>query len=339
MSKYTTELRYICETLANKTESCGYDDVNDIISTALPLLFNFDFPIFDENYRTVLETKIIKHFYRREICAETVGLWKLYLDTKLNEIMPYYNQLYRSELIEFNPLYDVDLTRNHTKTGAETGSGSNTGSNSYTMNRDIDNETTTDRNIADNTDETSNLRQTGTTNRSGTVETDEDITRSGTNQNRRDIDEDSKNAFSDTPNNQLDYVNNLQYLSDYRHIVNDNSVVDNGTTTGHDVTDRNVTEDTTDTVNLTNANTGSTDRSVEEDSTVNQTGNVDEIGSSNNQNAYSNSLNSTETYIETVVGTSGGMTFSKRIAEFRKNFLNIDMQVINELNSLFFGLW
>ena len=73
---------------------------------------NFDFglksyPIFDENYRVVLEKKILKHYYTREIGAETYGLWKLWLDARLNEIMPYYNQLYKSELIEFNPLENV----------------------------------------------------------------------------------------------------------------------------------------------------------------------------------------------------------------------------------------
>lgn len=111
MSKYTTEVRFICETASGLGESKGFTDVDTIITNAIPKIFNFSFPIFDENYRTVLEKKILKHFYTREICAETVGLWKLRLDTKLNEIMPYYNKLYKSELLEFNPLYTSNLTR------------------------------------------------------------------------------------------------------------------------------------------------------------------------------------------------------------------------------------
>ena len=111
MSKYTTELRFICETESGLTESKGYNDVETIITGAIPKIFNFDFPIFDEAYRGVLERKILKHYYTREISEETYGLWKLRLNTKLNEIMPYYNQLYNSELLVFNPLYTTNLTR------------------------------------------------------------------------------------------------------------------------------------------------------------------------------------------------------------------------------------
>ncbi len=110
MSKYTTEVRFICENSASLSESVGGNSVNEIIDKAIPKVFNFDFPIFDESYRGVLCKKILKHYYTREIGLETVGLWKLKLDTKLNEIMPYYNQLYKSELIEFNPMYTVDVT-------------------------------------------------------------------------------------------------------------------------------------------------------------------------------------------------------------------------------------
>ena len=105
MSKYTTEVRYICE-----THGVG-KNVDEIISSSAPKIFDFNFPIFDESYRSVLCCKILKHYYTREIAHETVGLWKLRLNTVLNEVMPYYNQLYKSELLQFNPLYDVDYKR------------------------------------------------------------------------------------------------------------------------------------------------------------------------------------------------------------------------------------
>ena len=115
MSKYTTELRYICESQSGLIESAGGNDVATIISTARPKIFDFYYPIFDGNYKQVLETKILKHFYTREIGLETYGLWKLKLDTKMNEIMPYYNKLYESELLEFNPLWTDDYNISHNK--------------------------------------------------------------------------------------------------------------------------------------------------------------------------------------------------------------------------------
>lgn len=116
MSVFTTQVRYICESLAGLQESTGYENVSQVINGARAKIFSFPYPIYDEKYRPVLETKILKHFYTQEIGLETYGLWKLKLDTKMNEIMPYYNQLYESATHKFNPLYDVDVSRQHTKT-------------------------------------------------------------------------------------------------------------------------------------------------------------------------------------------------------------------------------
>ena len=63
LSKYTTEVRYICETAANLTESKGYSYIDEILTAAAPKIFDFEFPIYDENYRSILEKKILKHYY------------------------------------------------------------------------------------------------------------------------------------------------------------------------------------------------------------------------------------------------------------------------------------
>ena len=132
MSKYTTEVRFICENSAGLSESEGADNVDSILDKCWNKVFNFDFPIFDENYRQVLCRKILKHYYTREIAHETVGRWKLALNAKLNEIMPYYNQLYKSELLEFNPFYDVDLSRKREGSGTSNRTSNNTETNSGT---------------------------------------------------------------------------------------------------------------------------------------------------------------------------------------------------------------
>lgn len=132
MSKYTTEVRFICENSAGLSESEGADNVDNILDKCWNKVFNFDFPIFDEKYRQVLCRKILKHYYTREIAHETVGRWKLALNAKLNEIMPYYNQLYKSELLEFNPFYDVNLTRSREGSGTSNRTSNNTEINSGT---------------------------------------------------------------------------------------------------------------------------------------------------------------------------------------------------------------
>ena len=87
MSVYTTQVRFICEAEAGLKKSVGYDDVNTVIQNAIPKIFNFSWPIFDESYRNVLETKILKHYYTREIGLETYGLWKLKLDTVMVAVL------------------------------------------------------------------------------------------------------------------------------------------------------------------------------------------------------------------------------------------------------------
>ena len=134
MSKYTTEVRFICETAAGFTESQGYNKIDQVIAGCLSSVFDFDFPIFDETYRPVLETKILRHYYTREIGLETVGLWKHFLCMRLNEIMPYYNQLYESAALEFNPMYNVKYDVTHR------GSASGTMGEDISDNRNRENE-------------------------------------------------------------------------------------------------------------------------------------------------------------------------------------------------------
>ena len=68
------------------------------IKTLIDNNFDFkmtDYPIFDENYRETLNNNILHHYYENEIGFETAPLFRFYLNQKLNEIMPYYNELYR----------------------------------------------------------------------------------------------------------------------------------------------------------------------------------------------------------------------------------------------------
>lgn len=111
MSIYTTKVRDICESFVGLTEHQGQKSINGIIRAAAPIVFDFDYPIFDEDYKLPLEIKILKHYYMYEIGQETVGLWKLTLDDTMNRIMPYYNQLYANSLesMGLNPFDDANF--------------------------------------------------------------------------------------------------------------------------------------------------------------------------------------------------------------------------------------
>ena len=132
MSKYTTQLRFICESIVDFNESTKANGVTELIEKIWDKVFTFDFPIFDEAYRKELCVKILRHYWTREIGQETYGAWKIRLETKLCDIMPYYNQLYKSELLEFNPMFDVDLTRSGDRTNTGKITGTDTGESKTT---------------------------------------------------------------------------------------------------------------------------------------------------------------------------------------------------------------
>ena len=216
MSKYTTEVRYICEHYAGLDESKGFNNVAEIIASARTKIFDFNFPIFNEEYRSVIETKILKHYYTREIGAESVGLWKLWLDTRLNEIMPYYNQLYESTLIEFNPLNDVNLTTD--KNGELAG----------------------ERQDRNGLNETNNRTTSNTSHGESTSDSSASGTSSGT------ITENKWDYYSDTPQGGINGLDANTYLTNARH--NSNGETNSGTTsnTGSVENENDITSNGTD---------------------------------------------------------------------------------------------
>lgn len=205
MSKYTTEVRFICEHYAGLTKSSDLNDIDSVIDKAIPKIFN-QFEIFDVSYRNVLCHKILRHYYCREICAETVALWKLWLNSRMSEIMPYYNRLYKSELIDFNPLYDVDVKKSYERTGNGTENTTDTFKNDSTSS----NESTTASNSTGeqtNTDSSENY-----------------------------------NLYSNTPQGGLTGVDNESYLTDARKIKSTNT--SNTDTTSTNNTETTVTSNT-----------------------------------------------------------------------------------------------
>lgn len=133
MSKYTTQVRFICENALNLTSQGDYSNINDAISAGRNSIFTFDYNIFDDNYKAVIETEFLRHFYTREIGFETVALWKLKLEDVWKLKIPYYNKMWESANLTFNPLYDVDYTTDHSG-NAQTDTSENRYNESFTNN-------------------------------------------------------------------------------------------------------------------------------------------------------------------------------------------------------------
>ena len=119
MSKYTLELRKIHQT-------------HKIFD------FDYDFYTNDETIKYNFEDKFINEYYFNEIGFETVGRFKQRLRTKLNKIMPYYSQLYQTELrskdIDFMLNKDLEEVYERVLEGSNTSKNDVTVDNNSTSN-------------------------------------------------------------------------------------------------------------------------------------------------------------------------------------------------------------
>lgn len=134
MSVYTTQIRYICESLAGYDRSKGYMSIDEIIDKSWNKIFTSSFEAFTPEYTPILAKKILKWYYTREIGSETFGLFQLRLDAKLSVIMPYYNKIYSAFAMDYDLLKDTDIQTTHKRetdgdsgtTSSSTVNGSNT---------------------------------------------------------------------------------------------------------------------------------------------------------------------------------------------------------------------
>ena len=95
MAQYTIELRKILST-------------RDIFKS-------IDYELYNNDLKPIFEDKFIKRFYFREIGVETVSRFLINLEQTLNEIMPYYKQLYDTTLLKYDILNNTEIIEEVTR--------------------------------------------------------------------------------------------------------------------------------------------------------------------------------------------------------------------------------
>lgn len=322
MSVYTVEVRYICEVEAGLQKSTGYNDIDEVVDKSWKKIFK-DFPIFDEAYREALCKKILNHYYTREIGAETVALWKFWLNQKMREIMPYYNKLYISEQLKYDPLHEIDFTR----VVSENTHGDKIGTSGTDTK---DSNTTTTRNSSDSFVKAENT-DTGKTDSTRTItgETENKQTTLGT--TTVSAESSGKDLHSDTPQGSIQNVAENGYLTDARLTSDENSSttsVDSSVENDGRSTEQNVLEEETNNKHVVNESTlanlqGS---SIAED-----------LGKSNTE--YSENNTGIREYQEHISGKNSSVSYAKLIQDYRDSLLNLDMDIIFELKDLFMNIY
>lgn len=124
MSKYTSELRHLCENYGRETVESWFKnyELNDYLT-------NEQIAIISEAgiwSKDKLAKKIVDHYYMREIGSETSALFKHFAKVKMQEIMERKLPLIYSSSINYDPLINVDYTESYT--GTSTSNSTNNGS-------------------------------------------------------------------------------------------------------------------------------------------------------------------------------------------------------------------
>lgn len=333
MSKYTTELRWIVE-----YEEAAYsktDVTNPVYHEGTIKKIGLDtYPIFEESYRPLLNKKIIDHFYFREIGFETAAQFAFYMRRTMNEIMPYYNQLYKSELLELDPLRDVDMWYDINQTIDNDQKWNQTNTDDYTQDHTENWSVKTD----DDLDKTykedytkDNSEDYTKDNITYTVGHDESV-------DHTDSRDHNRNVYSDTPMSMLTgddqgRIENLNYATTVTY--------DDGTGT----TDSTHKDDNTSDTTANEEKHLTADEEKHLTGSENSERDINEVGNRTKKDTQDRDMTesgnkSTDEILHNVKHEAGfRQSQAELLQKYRDTFLNIDMMVIKDLEDLFMGVW
>ena len=275
MSKYTTELHFIVES--------GFDLGMDV------------YPVLSEEYRTRLNAKIYAHYWFHEIGFETALRFKHYLNVTMNEIMPYYDQLLRSELLVINPLLSFERKKDATK---------NVGSTTV---EDLSNT------VVKGLDSTND--QTMHSNSTTGIDTTQDTTVNSTRTNNANNTVADKDVYSDTPQGLLSIgdISGNVYAS--KATIKSNTAI--------------VDED--EVLTSSDGIIKAEDSVSVGDATNNTVISSDETATSNSDNTTTLTTNE----VDVITENGFEIPLSDLLIKYRQSFLNVDVQIITELKDLF----
>lgn len=107
-------------------------------------IFNFDYPLSPKVDKEKFECMILNHFLQRRIGFETVTAFRIQLDVKLNEIMPFYNKMF--DALENWDIFDGETMERTGKDDRKTENKNNTKNNLINHSTTTTNDTSDRRN-------------------------------------------------------------------------------------------------------------------------------------------------------------------------------------------------
>lgn len=303
MAIYTTEVRTICEHFAAPSFPDGleYHEIGEIVAAAEPKIFTFTYPIWEGGNRQLLNQTILWHFYFREIGMETYGLWKAFLQRKLQERMPYYVKFQPTTVVDYDYMNDFYLHEIISDNGTHGITGNESKTQSRNQNKEFDGT------VTDNFNNYHSISSNGSN----------DIT----NTNTQNVTSQSNNstAHSDFPQAvspaSMDYATTQDVGDSAETSAIDNSGVSKTTT-------KNTTTDDS-------QNSGT--RGTENKETLTLS---DQENGSHTENHTTSNHRTREQY-----GNVGGKTPTDLIMDYRNSIVDVFPLIMDDLEELFMNIY
>ena len=121
-----------------------YTKIKDLAKAGRSTIFNFDYPLSSKVDKEKFECMILNHFLQRRIGFETVTAFRIQLDVKLNEIMPFYNKMF--DALENWDIFDGETMERTGKDDRKTENKNNTKNNLTNHSTTTTNDTSDRRN-------------------------------------------------------------------------------------------------------------------------------------------------------------------------------------------------
>lgn len=274
-------------------------------------LFDFVYQFDDVNFKKQLEQSVIDYYYNYEIGTETPEEFKRRFQAKWLSFIDYYNLLYNTTLLTYNPLINYKMTES-----LEQLATSNNTQNSVTDTTSNGTTTQEGTDVLNQSTTTDSTRTDNLTSQNDTTRTD----------NLKSVVSNSSEGSGNEKTS--DYPQQSIAGGDFLEGEKTSTTSTSGTNTTDNTGTQQNTGTTQNTGTQTNAGTGtnnstttSDNTSVSEDS-ANTTGSLTSNGTANT---------SYEKTIEGLTGTS----YQELIAKERQNLIRLIPQVISELKPLF----
>lgn len=325
LAMYSIELRRYIDSFSQY--QFPRPSIKEKIDIGTPHLFDFDYPFFDETKRKDFERKWVRRFYMTEVGFETIELFKFYLENWMNEKMPYYNQMFKSELLEFDPLrnFEIDKKKDHSKDGTSR----------LDTNEDGKFETHTANDNETHVVGTGSMTSDGTVDSNGTTKLDETGTKKGNNKNESTGNNFARTLESDTPDKRIaitteDGQGVIEYASKINEVTGKNNDTENITIDEN--TTKNSNGNTTD-------NTTTHDEANTKSATDSESHDVGKATGTNNATGFKDGkTHENGNQNEHQIGKYGTETYSEMLMKYRETFLRIESEIYEECRKDLFML-